>query len=188
MRTYIMKKAFAIAMIATALTGCSTTSLVSQSASWAQGADKVNVSIAPEWFTMHLVNDGSNIFAVATEYSADYQFAIDKAMLAAKAQLAAQVNNRINMDTETSITEEGSATDLDDIDRNTKRVTKSTVDSTLIVGFKRDKLEVRQEGRGYRVFIRLVYDYTENNKIVQQAQRLEKRKAKELAKAQSNTN
>jgi hypothetical protein len=58
----------------------------------------------------------------------------------------------------------------------------------LIVGFKRDKLEVRQEGRGYRVFIRLVYDYTENNKIVQQAQRLEKRKTKELAKAQSNTN
>jgi hypothetical protein len=182
-----MKKAFAIAMIAAALTGCSTTSLVSQSASWAQGADKVNVSIAPEWFTMHLVNDGSNIFAVATEYSADYQFAIDKAMLAAKAQLAAQVNNRIKMDTETSITEEGSATDLDDIDRNTKRVTKSTVDSTLIVGFKRDKLEVRQEGRGYRVFIRLVYDYTENNKIVQQAQRLEKRKAKDMAKNQDKS-
>jgi hypothetical protein len=139
--------------------------------------------MAPEWFTMHLANDGSHIFATATEYSADYQFAVDKAMLAAKAQLASQVNNRIQMDTETMIAEEGSGTDIDDVERATKRVTTSKVDSTLIVGFKRDKIEVRREGRGYRVFVRLVYDYTDNNKLVQQAQRIEKRKAKEAAKA-----
>jgi hypothetical protein len=139
--------------------------------------------MAPEWFTMHLANDGSHIFATATEYSADYQFAVDKAMLAAKAQLASQVNNRIQMDTETMIAEEGNGTDIDDVERATKRVTTSKVDSTLIVGFKRDKIEVRREGRGYRVFVRLVYDYTDNNKLVQQAQRIEKRKAKEAAKA-----
>jgi hypothetical protein len=177
-----MKKVILATMIAAALTGCGTTSLVEKKAEWVQGSEKVDLSMAPEWFTMHLANDGSNIFAVATEYSADYQFAIDKAMLAAKAQLASQVNNRIQMDTNTFIAEEGNGTDIDDVERKTERVTSSKVDSTLIVGFKRDKLEVRREGRGFRVFVRLVYDYTDNNKLVQQSQRLEKRKAKEAAK------
>jgi hypothetical protein len=138
--------------------------------------------MAPEWFTMHLANDGSHIFATSTEYSADYQFAIDKAMLAAKANLAAQVNNRIQMDTETFIAEEGNGTDIDDVERKTQRVTKSSVDSTSIVGYKRDKIEVRREGRGFRVFVRLVYDYTDNNKVLQNAQRLEKRKEKQELK------
>jgi hypothetical protein len=179
-----MKKVILAAMIAAALTGCGTTSLVEKKAEWVQGSDKVDVSMAPEWFTMHLANDGSHIFAVATEYSADYQFAIDKAMLAAKAQLASQVNNRIQMETNTYIAEEGSGTDIDDVERKTERITSSKVDSTLIVGFKRDKIEVRREGRGYRVYVRLVYDYTDTNKLVQQAQRIEKRKEKAAAKKQ----
>lgn len=173
-----MKKILTLALVAAALTGCGTTSLVDKKADWVQGSDKVDITMAPEWFTMHLANDNSHIFATATEYSADYQFAIDKAMLAAKAQLAAQVNNRIKMETETNIAEEGNGTDIDDVERSTKRTTKGIVDSTLIVGFKRDKIEVRREGRGYRVFVRLVYDYTDNNKLVQQAQRIEKRKEK----------
>lgn len=173
-------------MIAAALTGCGTTSLVEKKAEWIQGSDKVDLAMAPAWFTMHLANDGSHIFATSTEYSADYQFAIDKAMLAAKANLAAQVNNRIQMDTETMIAEEGNGTDIDDVERATKRVTTSKVDSTAIVGYKRDKIEVRREGRGYRVYVRLVYDYTDNNKILQNAQRLEKRKEKqELKKIES---
>lgn len=182
-----MKKVILATMIAAALTGCGTTSLVEKKAEWVQGSDKVDLSMAPEWFTMHLANDGSNIFAVATEYSADYQFAIDKAMLAAKAQLASQVNNRITKEMNTFIAEEGSGTDIDDVERKTQRVTTSKVDSTLIVGFKRDKIEVRREGRGFRVYVRLVYDYTDNNRLVQQAQRIEKRKAREEAK-KSNDN
>ena len=177
-----MKKVVLVAMIAAALTGCGTTSLVEKKAEWVQGSDKVDLSMAPEWFTMHLANDGSHIFATSTEYSADYQFAVDKAMLAAKANLAAQVNNRIRMETETFIAEEGNGTDIDDVERKTQRVTKSSVDSTSIVGYKRDKIEVRREGRGYRVFVRLVYDYTDNNKVLQNAQRLEKRKEKQELK------
>jgi hypothetical protein len=183
-----MKKLLALVVVGVALTGCSSTSLVEKKADWVQGSDKVDLSMAPEWFTMHLANDGSHIFSTATEYSADYQFAIDKAMLAAKAQLASQVQNHIKMETETMIAEEGNGTDIDDVERSTKRVTKGIVDSTLIVGFKRDKIEVRREGRGYRVFVRLVYDYTDNNKLVQQSQRIEKRKAKEAIKLQERKN
>lgn len=173
-----MKKVMLVAMIAAALTGCGTTSLVDKKADWVQGSDKVDLAMAPEWFTMHLANDNTHIFATATDYSADYQFAIDKTMLAAKANLAAQINNRIQMDAATYIAEEGNETDIDDVTRKTERTTTMKVDSTSIVGYKRDKIEVRREGRGYRVFVRLVYDYTDSNKILQNSQRAEKRKAK----------
>ena len=116
-----MKKVIIAVAIAAALTGCGTTQLVDKKSEWIQGSENVDKSMAPEWFTMHLANDTRHIFATSTEYSADYQFAIDKAMLAAKANLAAQVNQRIKMTTKSKISEEGNATDIDDIERATDR-------------------------------------------------------------------
>lgn len=174
-----MKKVILASMIAAALTGCGTTSIVEKNADWVQGSEKVDKALAPEWFTMHLANDGSHIFATATEYSGDYQFAIDKALLAAKANLAEQIGNRIKASTKATVGEEGNATEADDIDRKTERTSESIVDTTLLVGYKRDKLEIRKEGRGYRVFVRLVYNYTENNPLLQDINRREKRKAKQ---------
>lgn len=184
-----MKKVILASMIAAALTGCGTTNgFIEKKADWVQGTDKVDVSMAPEWFTMHLANDNSHIFATATEYSGDYQFAIDKAMLAAQANLAQQVANRMKAHTKSTVREEGNATDADDIERDVTRTTESVVDSTLIVGYKRDKIEIRREGRGYRVFLRLVYDYTDSNKLVQEVQRREKRQAKQELKKVEATN
>lgn len=170
-------------MIAAALTGCGTTNnFVDKKADWVQGSDNVDKAMAPEWFTMHLANDKSHIFATATEYSGDYQFAIDKTMLAAKANLAEQVSNRMKASTKSYVGEEGNATEADDIDRKTERTTEAIVDTTLLVGYKRDKIEIRREGRGYRVFVRLVYDYTDNNPLLQDVNRREKRAAKQELK------
>lgn len=173
-----MKKVILAAMIAAALTGCGTTSLVDKKADWVQGSDSVDKSMAPEWFTMHLANDNSHIFAVATEYSADYQFAIDRAMMAAKINLAAQINQRVESEMNSYIAESGNGGDADDIERNVERKSRSVVDTTLLVGYKRDKIEVRREGKGYRVYVRLVYDYTDSNQLRAYAEKAEKRKAK----------
>lgn len=173
-----MKKVILAAMIAAALTGCGTTSLVDKKADWVQGSDSVDKSMAPEWFTMHLANDNSHIFAVATEYSADYQFAIDRAMMAAKINLAAQINQRVESEMNSYIAESGTGGDADDIERNVERKSRSVVDTTLLVGYKRDKIEVRREGKGYRVYVRLVYDYTDSNQLRAYAEKVEKRKAK----------
>lgn len=178
-----MKKVILASMIAAALTGCGTTNnFVDKKADWVQGSDNVDKAMAPEWFTMHLANDKSHIFATATEYSGDYQFAIDKTMLAAKANLAEQVSNRMKASTKSYVGEEGNATEADDIDRKTERTTEAIVDTTLLVGYKRDKIEIRREGRGYRVFVRLVYDYTDNNPLLQDVNRREKRAAKQELK------
>lgn len=173
-----MKKVILAAMIAAALTGCGTTSLVDKKADWVQGSDSVDKSMAPEWFTMHLANDNSHIFAVATEYSADYQFAIDRAMMAAKINLAAQINQRVESEMNSYIAESGTGGDADDIERNVERKSRAVVDTTLLVGYKRDKIEVRREGKGYRVYVRLVYNYTDSNQLRAFAEKAEKRKAK----------
>lgn len=173
-----MKKVILAAMIAAALTGCGTTSLVDKKADWVQGSDSVDKAMAPEWFTMHLANDNSHIFAVATEYSADYQFAIDRAMMAAKINLAAQINQRVESEMNSYIAESGTGGDADDIERNVERKSRAVVDTTLLVGYKRDKIEVRREGKGYRVYVRLVYNYTDSNQLRAFAEKAEKRKAK----------
>lgn len=180
-----MKKVILAAMVASTLAGCGTTGgFVNDKSSWVQGSEKVDVALAPEWFTLVLANDDNHIFAVASEYSGDYQFAFDKAMLAAKAELAAQVNNRIMRDTRSFIAENGEG-DKDDISRETKRLTHSRVDSTVIVGYKRDKMEVRKEGDGYRVYVRLTYDYSSKNELRSLALKEAKRKAKSEAPQES---
>jgi hypothetical protein len=181
-----MKKVILAAAIAAALTGCGTTSLVEKKADWVQGSDKVDLAMAPEWFTMHLANDDSHIFATATEYSADYQFAIDRAMMAAKINLAGQINQRVESEMNSFISESGTGGDIDDVERSVERKSRAVIDTTMLVGYKRDKIEVRREGKGYRVYVRLVYDYTDNNKLVQQAVKAEKRKAKAAEKAQGD--
>ena len=176
-----MKKVILAATIAAALTGCGTTSLVEKKADWVQGSDKVDLAMAPEWFTMHLANDNSHIFATATEYSADYQFAIDRAMMAAKVNLAAQINQRVESEMNSYIAESGTGGDIDDVERNVDRKSRAVVDTTLLVGYKRDKIEVRREGKGYRVYVRLVYDFTDANTLRTAAEKAEKRKAKAAA-------
>jgi hypothetical protein len=173
-----MKKVILAAVIAAALTGCGTTSLVEKKGEWVQGSDVVDKTMAPEWFTMHLANDNSHIFAVATEYSADYQFAVDRAMMAAKVNLAAQINQRVESEMNSYIAEAGSGGDADDIERSVERKSRVVVDTTLLAGYKRDKIEVRREGKGYRVYVRLVYNFTDSNVLRAAAEKAEKRKAK----------
>ena len=66
-------------------------------------------------------------------------------------------------------------------ERSVERKSRAVVDTTLLVGYKRDKLEVRREGKGYRVYVRLVYDYTDSNALRAAAEKAEKRKAKASA-------
>ena len=169
-------KLLAVAVLLGSLVGCSSTPLVDKKAEWVQGTDRVDKTMAPEWFTMHLTNDDRHIFAVATEYSADYQFAIDRAMMVAKVNLAAQINQRVESEMNSYIQESGSGGDSDDINRQVERKSRTVVDTTSLVGYKRDKIEVRREGKGYRVYVRLIYDITDANKLAQDAAKAEKRK------------
>ena len=164
-----MKKVILAAMIAAALTGCGTTSTSSNSmfgpSEWRQGSDNVDTSIAPAWFTEYRTKDDANIFAVATEYSTDLQFAIDKANLSAKRQIAAQMDSTISSMMKDYATESGSATNAE-VMREVERVTRQVTAQAQIIGFKRDRFEIKREGKGYRVYSRMIFPYDDSNKIL----------------------
>lgn len=164
-----MKKVIIATCIAAALTGCAgTKSLVGDKAEWQQGSDKVDVTLAPEWFTMYLTKDDGYIYANATEYSMDMQFAIDKATMNAKRQLASQINNTVESMMKEYTAEAGLGGDTE-IQREVERTTRTITNTTLMVGFKRDKFEIRREGKGYRVFTRMIFPYNDTNKLMAQA-------------------
>lgn len=165
----MMKKYIALALVATTLVGCGTTHKT-ETGSWVQGADNVNLSLAPDWFTQHMATDNNSIFAVATEYSMDLQFAIDKANSSAKRQLASQIDSQVNSMFKDYATEVG-ATGNAEVSREIERTSRMVVARASIIGFKRDRFEIRREGKGYRVFTRMIFAYDESNKLMAEAVR-----------------
>jgi hypothetical protein len=183
-----MKKVIIAASIAAALTGCGTTTTSSNTmfgpSEWRQGADNVDTSIAPAWFTEYRTKDDANIFAVASEYSTDMQFAIDKANLSAKRQIAAQMDSTISSMMKDYATESGSASNAD-VMREIERVTRQVTAKAQIIGFKRDRFEIKREGKGYRVFSRMIFPYDDSNKILAETIRRNKMLKLQLDKSEA---
>ena len=175
-----MKKVILAACIAASLTACGTTgSLVGEQAQWKQGSENPDKALAPTWFTEILTKDDGYIFAVSSEYSVDMQFAIDKSTMSAKRQLASQINNTVESMFKEYTAESGLGGDTD-IEREIERTTKIITNTTLMVGYKRDKIEIKKEGKGYRVFTRLIFPYNDTNKLMAQAIKDNKKLSKKL--------
>ena len=163
-----MKKVILISAITAALVGCSSAPLVGDKATWIQGSEKQDVTIAPIWFTEILTKDDGYIYANGSEYSMDLQFAIDKATLSAKSQLASQVSHTVESMMKEYSAEAGVTGD-NDIQREVERTTRTITNTQIMVGFKREKIEIRREGKGYRVFTRMIFPYNDTNKLMAQA-------------------
>jgi hypothetical protein len=179
----MMKKYIALILVATTLVGCSTVQKT-DTGSWVQGADEVNLKLAPKWFTEHSIENNNSIFAVATEYSTDLQFAIDKANSSAKRQLASQMDSQVNSMFKDYATEVG-VTGNAEVAREIERTTRMVVARASIIGFKRDRFEIRKEGKGYRVFTRMIFTYDESNKLMAEAVRKNRVLNHSLGKADS---
>ena len=50
----------------------------------------------PDWYVKSPGSDDAGIYAVASEYSSDFQFSVDKTMLSAKRELAANFSSHIS--------------------------------------------------------------------------------------------
>ena len=116
----------------------------------------------PDWFT-EKDKDGA-LYAVATEYSKDFQFAVDKAMLSAKRELAA------NFSSHTSAMLKDYAAEVGELDssvvREIDRTTKLVVSNVNLVGVQRTKYRVQYEKDGYRAFVKLRYATDDSNKLL----------------------
>lgn len=132
----------------------------------------------PEWYNAEVEEEDGNLYAVATEYSKDMQFAIDKATLSAKRDLAS------NFSSHTSALMKDYATEVGDLDtavvREIDRTTKLVVAQVNMIGVQRTHMSLIHSGEGgYRAYVKLRYVPDQANKILlQEVWKNEKLKAK----------
>ena len=119
----------------------------------------------PKWFAETPKKDDSAIYGVGTEYSNDFQFSVDKAMLSAKRELASNYSSYTSammkdFAVESGVLGKGVANA--DIERTTRLI----VAKVNLVGVQRTNFMTVKEGSGFRTFVRLRFSADESNKIM----------------------
>lgn len=154
--------------VVVALTGCGSMKMASNFevenrsvlSSTAKSGDVVNL---PSWYTATM-SDQDALTSAASEFSTDMQFAVDKAMLSAKRELASNYSSHISSMMKDYSAEVGTLNA--DVVREIDRTTKLIVAQVNLVGVKRTNLEIRHENSGYRAFVAVRYSTDESNKIL----------------------
>lgn len=118
----------------------------------------------PDWYNEKIDKDDTALYAVASEYSQNFQFAVDKSMLSAKRELASQFSSHVNALFKDYLTEIG------DVDGSTvqeiNRTTKLIVSKVNLIGVQRTNFKVVHEKDGYRAFVKLKYNADQSNKLL----------------------
>ena len=131
----------------------------------------------PEWYNAELEQEDGNLYAVATEYSKDMQFALDKATLSAKRDLASNFSSHVSSMMKDYATEIG---DLDAaVIREIDRTTKLVVAQVNMIGVQRTHMSMIYAKDGYRAYVKLRYVPDQANRVLlQEVWQNEKLKAK----------
>jgi hypothetical protein len=163
-----MNKMFVLLPVVVALTGCGSMKMASnfevENRSVLSTAPKAgDVVNLPAWYTA-TTNDEDALTSAASEFSTDMQFAVDKAMLSAKRELASNYSSHISSMMKDYSAEVGTLNA--DVVREIDRTTKLIVAQVNLIGVKRTNLEIRHEKSGYRAFVAVRYSTDESNKIL----------------------
>lgn len=120
----------------------------------------------PDWYVEKPKNDDTALYAVASEYSKDFQFSVDKAMLSAKRELASNFSSHVDAMLKDYVAEVG------DVDSSTiqeiNRTTKLIVNRVNLIGVQRTNFKVVHEKDGYRSYVKLRYVADQSNKLLVQ--------------------
>ena len=123
------------------------------------GSEKVEV---PSWYYENGKDDA--LYGVATGASTDMQFAVDKAMLGAKRELASNFSSHVS-----SLMKDFSAQAGDNdsqVMQDISRTTKLVVNKVNLVGVQRTNFKVDREGKTYHAYVKLRYSIDDSNKLL----------------------
>ena len=158
----IMKKIL-IALSTVAIVGCSSSPIKKSEDYNAKLADsnklieveksKSNSFIYPEWYMSLLVKDGT-IFVSSTDFSSDANFAIDKAMMNAKREIAIYISS-ITSNVNRNYAKDVQANDTSRTDKVTAQTTRIVTPNIDLSKVTRDKVLLRKEGEYDRAFVRV---------------------------------
>ena len=118
----------------------------------------------PEWFLAKEDENGPDLIATATGVSKDMQFAIDKATLDAKLQLAEKLGTKVDSLTRESALETGFG--VKDVNREIDRVSKVRVNQKLNF-FRREHIIVTRDKDSYRAYVMLKISKEEGRRLTQ---------------------
>jgi hypothetical protein len=158
-----MKKVLIVLPLVIAMTACSSfkhrTSVELESPKLFTKDNEVQY---PDWYVTGAESDDKGIYSVASEYSSDFQFSVDKSMLSAKRELAANFSSYISAMMKDFATESGDSVARADLDRTTKMI----VSRINLIGVQRTNFKVVHERNGYRAFVKLRYSVDESNRLL----------------------
>lgn len=153
--TYIM--ACALGLITA---GCSTIGIGGNDDNKMVEIPKSKLNHIPEWFLQKPVEGA--ITVTATDVSKDMQFAIDKATLNAKVQLAERLGTKVDSLTRETALESGHG--VKEVQREIDRVSKVRVSQELNF-FTREHVAVIREGDHFRAFVMLKINQNEARRL-----------------------
>jgi len=162
-----MRKLFVMVPLVLSLTACGSMKMQSgvelesknPFASSGKTGDEVKY---PSWYVQK--NNDKALYSVATEYSKDMQFAVDKASMSAKRELASNYSSYVSSLMKDYSAEVGGLNA--DVVREIDRTTKMIVAQVNLIGVQRTNLEIRHENEGYRAYVMMRYVTDESNKIL----------------------
>jgi len=116
----------------------------------------------PAWFLAKEDGNSKVLTVTATDVSKDMQFAIDKAELNAKVQLAQKIGTNVSSLFRESTLESGFG--VKDVDSDIDRVSRSTTNQKI--GFyRRENMKILKEGDNYRAFVMIKLDIEEGRRL-----------------------
>lgn len=118
----------------------------------------------PKWFLFEEKDNSKFLTVTATEISKDMQFAIDKAELQARVQLAQKIGATVQSVVRESTLESGYG--VKDVDTEIDRVSKTTTNQKIAF-YRRENLSVVKEGDHYRAFVKLTLDVAEGRRLTE---------------------
>lgn len=169
MKTNFVRYSLLLSCISMTLAGCSSikyeTGVEFKAPEFGGGKQQSEVKY-PDWYVEKPKNDDTALYAVASEYSKDFQFSVDKAMLSAKRELASNFSSHVDAMLKDYVAEVG------DVDSSTiqeiNRTTKLIVNRVNLIGVQRTNFKVVHEKDGYRSYVKLRYVADQSNKLLVQ--------------------
>lgn len=162
-------------------TGCSTIGLGGDKDNKMVEIPKSKMDQIPKWFLQKPV-DGA-ITVTATDVSKDMQFAIDKATLNAKVQLAERLGTKVDSLTRETALESGHG--VKEVQREIDRVSKVRINQELNF-FTREHIAVVREGDHFRAYVMLKISNNDARRLTQKDNsKSREERLKELDKSSS---
>jgi len=127
-------------------------------------AVKDSVAEIPSWYG-NPPGDEHSVYAPGTATSTDLQFAIDKAVLAAKRSLADRLNSRLSSKMKEFVSESGASENAQMVTES-ERVTSNLISEVNLTGYAVTERRLIPSGNQYRAYVLLQYPLGSANRLL----------------------